>query len=115
MKWSDTGYDTLDGKSAYNVWRPTHFALEYGRLVEAVRAIPARRVVLATVPHVTVAPIANGVNPQRPGQKRRPGSRYFPYCTDPRIAVLWSRVETRVAVPRHDKDPQTSRAPYSAR
>jgi hypothetical protein len=86
LKWSDTGYDSLDGKSAYNVWRPTHFALEYGRLVEAVRAIPARRVVLATVPHVTVAPIANGVNPQRPGQKWRTGSRYFPFYTDPWIA-----------------------------
>ena len=59
--WSDTGYDTLDGEVGYTVWRPTHFALEYGRLVEAVRSIDAHRVLLATVPHVTVAPIANGV------------------------------------------------------
>ena len=22
--WSDTGYDTLDGKGGYTVWRPTH-------------------------------------------------------------------------------------------
>jgi len=42
--------------------------------------------VLATVPHVTIAPIANGVNPDRPGQKWRDGSRYFPYYTDPWIA-----------------------------
>jgi hypothetical protein len=83
--WSDAGYDTLEGKDGYTVWRPTHFALEYGRLVDAVRAIDARRVVLATVPHVTVAPIANGVNPGNPGQKWREGSRYFPYYTDPWI------------------------------
>lgn len=85
-RWSGAGFDTIDGKAGYNVWRPTHFALEYGRLVDAVRTVTARRVVLATVPHVTVAPVANGVNPDRPGQKWRPGSRYFPYYTDPWIA-----------------------------
>ena len=84
--WSDTGYDTLDGKDGYTVWRPTHFALEYGRLVDAVRSIDAHRVLLATVPHVTVTPIANGVNPDAPGRKWREGSRYFPYYTDPWIA-----------------------------
>lgn len=86
LNWSGTGYDTLDGKGSYNVWRPSHFALEYGTLVDRIRAISAQRVVLATVPHVTVAPIANGVNPDRPGQKWREGSRYFPYYTDPWIA-----------------------------
>ncbi|HEY2203397.1 MAG TPA: hypothetical protein VGH99_02815 [Pseudonocardia sp.] len=93
VRWSDTGYDTLDGKGAYNVWRPTHFALEYGRLVDAIRAVSADRVVLATVPHVTVAPIAQGVNPDRPGQKWRDGSRYFPYYTDPWIAEADFRPE----------------------
>jgi hypothetical protein len=68
------------------VWRPTHFALEYGQLVSRIRTISAQRVVLATVPHVTIAPIANGVNPDRPGKKWRDGSRYFPYYTDPWIA-----------------------------
>jgi hypothetical protein len=83
--WSDTGYDTLDGKGRFNVWRPVHFAVEYGELVKALRPIAALRVVLATVPHVTIAPIAKGVNPQNPGQKWREGSRYFPYYTDPWI------------------------------
>ncbi len=87
VKWSAAGYDDLDRKDAYNVWRPTHFATEFGRLVTAIKAIPAVRVVLATVPHVTVAPIAKGVNPdpQRRGKKWRDGSRYFPYFTDPWI------------------------------
>jgi hypothetical protein len=52
-------------------------------LVKALRVIKANRVILATVPHVTVPPIANGVNPANPGKKWREGSRYFPYYTDP--------------------------------
>lgn len=93
LKWSGPGFDTLDGKTAYNVWRPTHFAQEYGVLVESIRGIDAQRVVLATVPHVSVAPIAQGVNPARPGEKWRPGSRYFPYYTDPWIAEADFRPE----------------------
>src|SRR4029453_4725740 len=84
-KWSDVGFADLDLKSAYNVWRPTHFALEYGALVLALRPIAAHRVILATVPHVTIAPVGKGVNPQNPGKKWREGSRYFPYYTDPWI------------------------------
>lgn len=83
--WSGPGFDQLDDKGRYNVWRPSHFATEFARLTEAIKGIDARRVVLATVPHVTIAPIAKGVNPQAPGQKWRPGSRYFPYYTDPWI------------------------------
>jgi hypothetical protein len=85
VAWSDTDFRDLDAKGQYTIWRPTHFAEEYAELVKAVCSISARRVVLATVPHVTVAPIAKGVNPQEPGQKWRPGSRYFPYYTDPWI------------------------------
>jgi hypothetical protein len=83
--WSGDGYADLDRKGSYNVWRPTHFASEFAELVRAVEAISTRRVVFATVPHVTIAPIAHGVNPQAPGQKWRPGSRYFPFYTDPWI------------------------------
>jgi hypothetical protein len=83
--WTDVGYNDLDRKDAYNVWRPAHFAVEYAQLVRALEPIAATRVVLATVPHVTIAPIAKGVNPVAPGQKWRVGSRYFPYYTDPWI------------------------------
>jgi hypothetical protein len=85
VEWSGPGFDDLDVKDRYTVWRPTDFAAEYAALVAAVRTIGARRVVLATVPHVTIAPIAKGVNPDDPGRKWRPGSRYFPYYTDPWI------------------------------
>ena len=54
-------------------------------LVGSLKDIPVQRVVLATVPHVTIAPIAKGVNPDDPGKKWRQGSRYFPYYTDPWI------------------------------
>ena len=81
--WSADGYDDIDKKGTYNVWRPTHFAGEYLLLVKAIEAINANRVIVATVPHVTIAPIAKGVNPDNPGQKWRPGSRYFPFYTDP--------------------------------
>lgn len=85
VAWSDVGFDDIDAKGVFNVWRPTHFAQEYGQLVGTLLDIPARRVVLTTVPHVTIAPIAKGVNPDRPGEKWQEGSRYFPYYTDPWI------------------------------
>jgi hypothetical protein len=85
VRWSTAGFDDLDENHRFNVWRPTHFAQEYAALVGELRAIPAQRVVLATVPHVTIAPLARGVNPQQPGEKWQPGSRYFPYYTDPWI------------------------------
>jgi hypothetical protein len=85
VSWSQAGFDDLDRKGTFNAWRPIHFASEYAQLAGALRRIPAQRVVLATVPHVTIAPVARGVNPDQPGSKWRPGSRYFPYYTDPWI------------------------------
>ena len=80
VKWSGPGYDTLDGKAGYTVWRPTHFISELELLVEKVKRVNAQHVIWATVPHVTIVPIAHGV-----GGKMRPGSRYFPYYTHPWI------------------------------
>jgi len=78
ITWSADGYDDLEKKSAFTVWRPDHFESELARLVAEVRTIRARHVIFATVPHVTIAPIARGVN-----VKVRKGSRYFPYYTRP--------------------------------
>jgi lysophospholipase L1-like esterase len=79
--WSKEGFQDPHGKGAFTVWRPSHFRAELDELVQKVREIRARHVIWATVPHVTVAPIARGV-----GRKVRPGSRYFPYYTRPWIA-----------------------------
>lgn len=75
-KWSGEGYDDLVKKNEFNVWRPEHFAAELKQVVARIRSIKARHVILSTVPHVTIAPIARGV-----GTKYEPGSRYFPYYT----------------------------------
>jgi hypothetical protein len=83
--WTGADYADLAAKEKYTVWNPVHFAAEYAELVRVLRGVPARRVVLVTVPHVTIAPVAHGVNPADPGKKWRPGSRYFPWYTDPWI------------------------------
>jgi hypothetical protein len=70
----------LDSKSAYNVWRPAHFADEWALLVKALKSIKARHVIVATVPQVTIAPIARGWS----GKAYR-GSRFFPYYIRPWI------------------------------
>ena len=84
--WTGPDYADLTAKEQYTVWNPVHFTAEYAELVRRVETVPARRVVLATVPHVTIAPIAQGVNPTNPQQKWREGSRYFPYYTDPWVS-----------------------------
>jgi hypothetical protein len=72
--------DRLDAKGDFNVWQPTHFAHEWARLVDRIKQIRARHVIIATVPQVTIAPIARGVY-----GKSRHGSRFFPYYTRPWI------------------------------
>ena len=84
--WSQGGstgkdYQDLEKKRLFTVWDPEHFAVELGALVTRIAAIEARHVIWATVPHVTIAPIARGV-----AKKVRTGSRYFPYYTRPWIS-----------------------------
>jgi hypothetical protein len=83
VRWSDDGHDdpTQKRKRRYNMWRPTHFEAELDKLVEQVCSVEARHVIWATVPHVTILPIARGV-----GGKMRQGSRYFAYYTRPWIS-----------------------------
>lgn len=86
VSWTGVDYADLAAKERYTVWNPVHFAAEYAELVRVLDRIPAQRVLLVTVPHVTIAPIAQGVNPTNPQHKWREGSRYFPYYTDPWVA-----------------------------
>lgn len=72
--------ERLRAKGAFNVWRPAHFDADWELLVEELRRITARHVIVATIPAVTIAPIARGVH-----GKVRPQSRYFPYYTRPWI------------------------------
>jgi hypothetical protein len=59
VKWSREGFDGIGAKGAFKIWRPAHFAIEFDRLAEAVQAVGARHVIWATVPHVTIAPVAH--------------------------------------------------------
>jgi hypothetical protein len=81
VAWSDEGYDDMEVNDRYTVWRPIHFKAELDRVVEEVKRIRARHVIWATVPHVTIAPFARGVD-----HKIRKDSRYFPYYTLPWIS-----------------------------
>ena len=76
-KWSGQDYADLGKKGAYTVWHPAHFRAELAQVVAAVRQVRARHVLWATVPHVTIAPLAKGVGP------RREDSRYYPYYVRP--------------------------------
>jgi hypothetical protein len=82
VRWSDVGYDDLKRKNQYNVWRPSHFASEFDKVAAEVEKVRARHVIWATVPHVTVIPLAHGVGTE----KQYPGSRYFEAYTWPWIS-----------------------------
>ncbi|MBD1940736.1 hypothetical protein [Microcoleus sp. FACHB-68] len=81
VAWSQDGYDDLDRKQQFTVWNPIHFKKELDEVVAQVKKMKARHVILATVPHVTIIPLARGV-----GEKVAPGSRYFPHYTRPWIS-----------------------------
>jgi len=81
IAWSDEGYDDMKINDRYTIWRPIHFKAELDKVVEQVKRIRARHVIWATVPHVTIAPFARGVD-----TKIRKDSRYFPYYTLPWIS-----------------------------
>jgi lysophospholipase L1-like esterase len=79
--WSSDGFDDLERKKPFTIWRPTHFEAELRKVAEQVAQVRARHVIWGTVPHVTIAPIARGV-----AGKVEPGSRYFPFYTRPWIS-----------------------------
>jgi hypothetical protein len=82
--WTPSGYadltprQRLSAKGGATVWQPSHFAADWALLVEQVRQVRAQHVIVATVPAVTIAPVARGV-----GGKLAPQSRYFPNYTRP--------------------------------
>ncbi|MGC8711681.1 MAG: hypothetical protein ACP5RH_04750 [Leptodesmis sp.] len=48
-------------RKPYTDWDPTYFKVELDRVVEQVRQVRVRHVIMTTVPHVTIAPVARGV------------------------------------------------------
>jgi hypothetical protein len=82
VAWSKDGYDNLNLKKKFTVWNPVHFEAELDLVEEEIKKVRARHMILGTVPHVTIAPIARGV-----GSKVRKGSRYYPFYTRPWIST----------------------------
>ena len=84
--WTPEGYDDLSAEQRLaarvgcNLWRPTAFAADWSLLEAKLREVDAQHVIIATIPSVTIAPIARGTF-----TKVRPDSRYFPYYTRPWI------------------------------
>ncbi len=76
LHWSGDDFADLDAKERYTLWQPHHFAAEYDQVVQAAAAVGAQHTVLATVPKVTIIPLARGVD-----GKVAPGSRFYPYYT----------------------------------
>jgi hypothetical protein len=70
--WATSDVDRSHG----HVWSPGLFAADWKGLTHAIEAIRAKRVILATVPHVTVVPLFSKV-----GSRLRADSRYFQYYT----------------------------------
>ena len=69
------------------VWNPPLFKDLLDEVVDQVEAIGARRVIWGTVPHVTIAPIARGVDGRvRLGSPSEQGSRYYRHYTRPWIS-----------------------------
>jgi hypothetical protein len=80
VAWSGEDFADLAQKGKYTVWQPKHFAAEWAVLEARLRSIKARNLIVATVPSVTIAPVARGVP-----AKLAHGSRFFPNYTRPWI------------------------------
>ncbi len=80
--WSEAPAEqNLGAKDAFTIWNPAHIETELALVENKVKDIKADHVIGATVPHVTIAPVARGV-----GRKVRQGSRYFAFFTRPWIS-----------------------------
>jgi hypothetical protein len=72
-----------------NLWEPDHFAIVYRDLARQLERISAKRIFLATVPHVTIAPVTRGVSPNaRANGDRELEGGYYEYYTS---FWIWDR------------------------
>lgn len=72
--------DPMGSREEFNLWLPEHFAHFYETLAQELEALNAERVFLATVPHITIAPIARGVGSET-CHRLACDERYFKYYT----------------------------------
>jgi hypothetical protein len=72
IRLSGPGFDDLDGKAAFTLWRPEHFRSELALVAQEARRVRAAHVLWGTVPHVTIPPITRGL-----GEPLAECGRYF--------------------------------------
>lgn len=77
---SDILDDPVKNREKYNLWRVEHFDHFYGELAARIEALNAKRVFVANIPDVTIAPIARGVG-KSPSDRLASDPRYFKYYT----------------------------------
>ncbi|HEX3854723.1 MAG TPA: hypothetical protein VGF76_12675 [Polyangiaceae bacterium] len=62
--WSQpSDFTKLAHERTCTIWTPDHFKALYRQLAEQAATIGAKRVFVATVPHVTIPPVTRGVSP----------------------------------------------------
>ena len=64
IRLSGSGYDDLERKGAFTVWRPEHFRAELDLVAQETRRVSARHVLWGTIPHVTIPPVTRGLRGQ---------------------------------------------------
>jgi hypothetical protein len=73
--------DLLPHERTATLWKPEHFHKILELACQKLAEIPAQRVFIANVPHVTIPPISRGVTPNAiPGQEQD-AEGYFAYYT----------------------------------
>ena len=72
--------DPVRNRERFNLWRPEHFDRFFGELVEGIESLGAERVFVASIPHVTIAPLARGVG-TTPQDRLPSAPKYFKFYT----------------------------------
>jgi hypothetical protein len=84
MLWSQSAdFRKLPHQRNVTIWESRHFIEIFDRLAEQIANVKAERVFLATVPHVTIAPVARGTSPRarRLGTPERDEKGFYEYYT----------------------------------
>jgi hypothetical protein len=83
LNWSQSAdIRKLGHQRSCTIWEPAHFRSIYAALAGKIAAVPAQRKFVATVPHVTVAPVTRGVSPRAKARGSDPlFDKYYEYYT----------------------------------
>lgn len=82
LRWSHSAdFRKLAHQRSCTIWEPEHFIKLYDRLAERLKGVEAERTFLATVPHVTIAPVCRGVSPRANADRPERVGGYYEFYT----------------------------------